>query len=106
MKLKNILCAAVLSVAVTIVFCGCGPAEEEVYEFLSRVEQKQKKIKEANLSMDQGFQEKLDLLERQFTSANRAFSKGDYSATVKFLQEAEASGVALQTFCSPLKKKS
>ncbi|MBO5695138.1 MAG: hypothetical protein J6S98_07015 [Lentisphaeria bacterium] len=54
--------------------------------------------------MDQGFQEKLDLLERQFTSANRAFSKGDYSATVKFLQEAEASGVALQTFCSPLKK--
>ncbi|MBO5693780.1 MAG: hypothetical protein J6S98_00080, partial [Lentisphaeria bacterium] len=43
-------------------------------------------------------------LERQFTSANRAFSKGDYSATVKFLQEAEASGVALQTFCSPLKK--
>ena len=104
MKLKNILCAAVLSVAVAIVFCGCGPAEEEVYEFLGRVEQKQKKIKEANLSMDQGFQEKLDLLERQFTSANRAFSKGDYSATVKFLQEAEASGVALQTFCSPLKK--
>ena len=89
-KVKKTLVLLGLSLAVAIGFCGCGPSEEEVYEFLGRVEQKQKKIKEANLSMDQGFQEKLDLLERQFTSANRAFSKGDYSATAKFLQEAES----------------
>ena len=88
--MKKILVLLGLALAVTLGFCGCGPSEEEVYEILGRVEQKQKKIKEANLSMDQGFQEKLDLLERQFTSANRAFSKGDYSATAKFLQEAEA----------------
>ena len=89
-KVKKTLVLLGLSLAVAIGFCGCGPSEEEVYEILGRVEQKQKKIKEANLSMDQGFQEKLDLLERQFTSANRAFSKGDYSATAKFLQEAES----------------
>lgn len=88
--MKKTLVLLGLALAVTLGFCGCGPSEEEVYEILGRVEQKQKKIKEANLSMDQGFQEKLDLLERQFTSANRAFSKGDYSATVKFLQEAES----------------
>ena len=89
-KMKKILVLLGLALAVTLGFCGCGPSEEEVYEILARVEQKQKKIKEANLSMDQGFQEKWDLLERQFTSANRAFSKGDYSATAKFLQDAEA----------------
>lgn len=89
-KVKKTLVLLGLALAVTLGFCGCGPSEEEVYEILGRVEQKQKKIKDANLSMDQGFQEKLDLLERQFTSANRAFSKGDYSATAKFLQEAES----------------
>ncbi len=89
-KVKKTLVLLGLALAVTLGFCGCGPSEEEVYEILGRVEQKQKKIKEANLSMDQGFQEKLDLLERQFTSANRAFSKGDYSATAKFLQDAES----------------
>ena len=88
--MKKTLVLLGLALAVTLGFCGCGPSEEEVYEILARVEQKQKKIKEANLSMDQGFQEKWDLLERQFTSANRAFSKGDYSATAKFLQDAEA----------------
>lgn len=88
--MKKTLVLLGLALTVTLGFCGCGPSEEEVYEILARVEQKQKKIKEANLSMDQGFQEKWDLLERQFTSANRAFSKGDYSATAKFLQDAEA----------------
>lgn len=90
MKLKNILCAAVLSVAVAIVFCGCGPSEEEVYEHLARVEEKAKKIEDARLSMDQGFQEKWDLLKRKQAAADRAFSKNDYSTTAKFLQEAES----------------
>ena len=105
MKLKNILCAAVLSAAVAIVFCGCGKeaeksqetgieikkiSEEEVYELLARVEEKAKKIEDASLSMDQGFQEKWDLLKRKQAAADRAFSKNDYNATSKFLQEAES----------------
>ena len=90
MKLKNILCAAVLSAAVAIVFCGCGPSEEEVYEHLARVEEKANKIEKADLSMDQGFQEKWDLLKRKQAAADRAFSKNDYNATSKFLQEAES----------------
>ena len=105
MKLKNILCAAVLSAAVAIVFCGCGKeaeksqetgieikkiSEEEVYELLARVEEKANKIEKADLSMDQGFQEKWDLLKRKQAAADRAFSKNDYNATSKFLQEAES----------------
>ena len=54
-KMNKTLVLLGLALAVTLGFCGCGPSEEEVYEFLGRVEQKQKKIKEANLSMDQGF---------------------------------------------------
>ena len=90
MKLKNILCVAVLSAAVAIGFCGCGPSEEEVYEHLARVEEKANKIEKADLSMDQGFQEKWDLLKRKQAAADRAFSKNDYNATSKFLQEAES----------------
>ena len=119
MKLKNILCAAVLSVAVAIVFCGCGNeteksketgteikeiteksketgieikkiSEEEVYELLARVEEKANKIEAAHLSMDQGFQEKWDLLKRKQSAADRAFSQKNFDATSKFLQEAES----------------
>lgn len=102
-KVKKTLVLLGLSLAVAIGFCGCGNekseetgieikkiSEEEVYELLARVEEKAKKIEDARLSMDQGFQEKWDLLKRKQTAADRAFSKNDYNATSKFLQEAEA----------------
>ena len=101
--MKKTLVLLGLALAVTIGFCGCGNekseetgieirkiSEEEVYELLARVEEKAKKIEDARLSMDQGFQEKWDLLKRKQTAADRAFSKNDYNATSKFLQEAEA----------------
>ena len=104
-KVKKTLVLLGLSFAVAIGFCGCGKeaeksqetgieikkiSEEEVYELLARVEEKAKKIEEVRLSMDQGFQEKWDLLKRKQAAADRAFSKNDYNATSKFLQEAEA----------------
>ena len=69
MKLKNILCAAVLSAAVAIGFCVCGKeaeksqetgieikkiSEEEVYEHLARVEEKAKNavVSTGNCKMD------------------------------------------------------
>ena len=101
--MKKTLVLLGLALAVTIGFCGCGNekseetgieikkiSEEEVHELLARVEEKAKKIEDAHLSMDQGFQEKWDLLKRKQTAADRAFSKNDYNATSKFLQEAEA----------------
>ena len=103
MKLKNILCAAFLSVAVAIVFCGCGNeksqetgieikkiSEEEVYELYAQVKQKREKIEEARLSMDQGFQEKWDLLKRKMDSADLALGKNNFDTASKFLQEAES----------------
>lgn len=102
-KVKKTLVLLGLSLAVAIGFCGCGNekseetgieikkiSEEEVYELLARVEEKAKKIEDARLSMDQGFQEKWDLLKRKQAAADRAFSKNDYNATSKFLQEAES----------------
>ena len=101
--MKKTLVLLGLALAVTLGFCGCGNekseetgieikkiSEEEVYEQLVRVEEKAKKIEDARLSMDQGFQEKWDLLKRKQAAADRAFSKNDYNATSKFLQEAEA----------------
>ena len=101
--MKKTLVLLGVSLAVAIGFCGCGNekseetgieikkiSEEEVYELLARVEEKAKKIEDARLSMDQGFQEKWDLLKRKQAAADRAFSKNDYNATSKFLQEAEA----------------
>ena len=101
--MKKTLVLLGLALAVMLGFCGCGNekseetgieikkiSEEEVYELLARVEEKAKKIEDARLSMDQGFQEKWDLLKRKQTAADRAFSKNDYNATSKFLQEAEA----------------
>ena len=101
--MKKTLVLLGLALAVTLGFCGCGNekseetgieikkiSEEEVYELLARVEEKAKKIEDARLSMDQGFQEKWDLLKRKQAAADRAFSKNDYNATSKFLQEAEA----------------
>ena len=105
MKLKNILCAAVLSAAVAIVFCGCGKeaeksqetgieikkiSEEEVYELYAQVKQKREKIEGARLSMDQGFQEKWDLLKRKMDSADLALGKNNFDTASKFLQEAES----------------
>lgn len=101
--MKKLLILLGLSLAVALFFCGCGNekseetgteikkiSEEEVYELLARVEEKANKIESANLSMDQGFQEKWDLLKRKQSAADRAFSKNDYDTTSKFLQEAEA----------------
>ena len=101
--MKKTLVLLGVSLAVAIGFCGCGNekseetgieikkiSEEEVYELLAQVEEKAKKIEDARLSMDQGFQEKWDLLKRKQAAADRAFSKNDYNATSKFLQEAEA----------------
>ena len=102
-KMKKTLVLLGLALAVMLGFCGCGNekseetgieikkiSEEEVYELLAQVEEKAKKIEDARLSMDQGFQEKWDLLKRKQAAADRAFSKNDYNATSKFLQEAEA----------------
>ncbi|MBE6408527.1 MAG: formylglycine-generating enzyme family protein [Lentisphaerae bacterium] len=90
--MKKTLVLLGLALAVTLGFCGCGneKSEEEIYEQLVRVEEKAKKIEDARLSIDQGFQEKWDLLKRKQAIANRAFSQSDYNATSKFLQEAEA----------------